>query len=70
MRLQSVRLARPDLLIPMPDRAMRLCGETETVDAESPFYARLIADGDLVVIESEPTTDSGPATPARTSKRS
>lgn len=60
------RLARPDLKIPMPDRGCRLFGEAgETVDAADSYYARLIADGDIV---AEATDEKAAETPRRNQK--
>ncbi|HEV2501476.1 MAG TPA: hypothetical protein VGV39_00275 [Mesorhizobium sp.] len=47
--LERYRLASDALKVPMPDRDGRLFSvEGETVDTEHPFYAVLIADGDIV----------------------
>ncbi|MCA0275867.1 MAG: hypothetical protein LCH86_07685 [Proteobacteria bacterium] len=65
--MTSYRLARPDLKIPMPDRGCRLFGDAgETVDTANPYYARLIADGDIIVA---PAADEKAAeTPRRNQK--
>ncbi|WP_054308921.1 hypothetical protein [Mesorhizobium sp. 1M-11] len=47
--LERYRLASDALKVPMPDRNGRLFStDGETVDTEHPFYAALIADGDIV----------------------
>lgn len=45
-------LANPDLKIPMPDRDCRLFGpDGEQVSEQDAYYARLIADGDIVPVK-------------------
>jgi hypothetical protein len=54
--LVTVRLARADARLPMPDRDLRLFGESEVVDLASPFWRGLYLDGDIVVASDASTT--------------
>lgn len=50
MKPTFCRLALPSTQLPMPDQGGRLfSARGETVDLESPFWARCLADGDIVV---------------------
>lgn len=56
-QLVTVRLARADARLPMPDRGLRLFGDSEVVDLANPFWRGLYADGDLVVVPDTPPTE-------------
>ncbi len=52
--------------VPMPDRPgqyMPDSGEGTSVDEMNPFYARMIADGDLVEVKDEAPNDDPPPAP-------
>lgn len=54
--------------VPMPDRPgqfMPDSGEGTTVNEINPYYARLIADGDLVEAEDAPDHSAQKAAPAK-----
>ena len=54
--------------VPMPDRPGQFVpdsGEGTAVDEMSPYYARLIADGDLVVVDDEPAQPAPRAVTAK-----
>lgn len=55
--------------VPMPDRPGQFVpdsGEGTAVNETSPYYARMIADGDLVAVEDEQTEQATQAAPAKT----
>lgn len=57
--------ATPGLRIPMPDRPGQIVPDTDegtALDEMSPYYARLIADGDVVLVPddlAQPEPDAG-----------
>ncbi len=55
--------ALPGLRIPMPDRPGQVVPDTDegtALDEMSPYYARLIADGDVVPVPpAQPEPDAG-----------
>ncbi|GGF56697.1 hypothetical protein GCM10007301_15480 [Azorhizobium oxalatiphilum] len=58
--------AKPGLRIPMPDRSGQFVpdtGEGTSVDELNPYYARLIADRDMVPATDE-TAEADPETTA------
>jgi len=59
-------VAAPGLLVPLPGRDGQFVSETDgiEVDPTSRYFARLVADGDLIPAP-EPTSKPVPATPAR-----
>ena len=64
------RLADAKHRVPMPDRAgvfFTADKAGEVIDPMNPYYARMIADGDVVPVEDEPErAEPSPATPAPT----
>jgi hypothetical protein len=56
-RMAAYRLANAKACIPMPDRGGRLFSATpegEVIDVENRFYTTLIADKDLIPVETKP----------------
>lgn len=54
--------------VPMPDRPGQFMpddGEGTSVNEMNPFYARMIADGDLVEVEDEPVSPASKSTPGK-----
>lgn len=50
--------ALPGLRIPMPDRPGQIVPDSEegtALDEMSPYYARLIDDGDVVAVSADPS---------------
>lgn len=55
--------------VPMPDRPGQFVpdsGEGTVVNETNPYYARMIADGDLVAVEDEPEAPAQRAAQAKT----
>lgn len=52
------RKARAELAIPMPGGGL-FSDRGETVDADAPFWRRMIDDGDLVEAVEDDATDAG-----------
>lgn len=66
MKPVFAKLARSGAQIPVPGARRLFMARGETVDAEAPFWRRLIADGDIVVVgEDEPAADSDPTIKAK-----
>lgn len=61
------RLAHAKLRIPMPDRGPGAFFSAdkagESISELNPYYARLIADGDLVAVEPEPEAEKAEPSP-------
>lgn len=69
--MQRYRLAKLRDRVPMPDRGGVLFTDSkdgETIDPINPFYARMIADGDLVPVDEE-AADEEPARKASTNAK-
>jgi hypothetical protein len=52
---KTYRLARPEMMVPMPNRGGRLfssADDGEVIDTEIRFYATMIAERDLVEVEA------------------
>jgi hypothetical protein len=78
--MQRYRLAKLRDFVPMPDRGAGVfftdSKDGESIDPMNPFYARMIADGDLVPVPTEepkavdePAADEEPAQPPTTNTK-
>lgn len=51
---------REGLKVVMPDRGRLASADGERVDREDPFYAKAIADGDLIAVPAETKQSAAP----------
>lgn len=59
MKPTFCRLRDPERMqLPMPGENRLFAARGETVDLEQPFWARCLADGDIVIAVEEPAKDA------------